>query len=84
MYFPFWIILVIFSLTVSLAAFLWGLKSGQFADQDRARFLPLGDISPQALVKEKSKWTMEVYALLFIGLLVLSSLAASLFLSWLR
>jgi cbb3-type cytochrome oxidase maturation protein len=60
MYFPFWIILVVFSLTASLAAFLWGLKSGQFADQDRARFLPLGDISPQTLIKEPSQWTMEV------------------------
>jgi cbb3-type cytochrome oxidase maturation protein len=82
MYFPFWLILVVFSLTVSLAAFLWGLKSGQFSDQDRARFLPLGDIRPQALVKEPSKWALEMYVLFFVGLVVLAGMAASLFLSW--
>jgi cbb3-type cytochrome oxidase maturation protein len=84
MYLPFWLILVVFSLTASLAAFLWGLKSGQFSDQDRARYLPLGDIRTQTLIKEPSKWTIEVYVLLFIGLLVLAGMAASLFLSYPR
>jgi cbb3-type cytochrome oxidase maturation protein len=84
MYFPFWLVLVVFSLTASLAAFFWGLKSGQFSDQKRARYLPLGDIRPQAVIKEPSKWTIEVYVLLFIGLLVLSGMAASLFLSYPR
>jgi cbb3-type cytochrome oxidase maturation protein len=40
MYFPTWIILVVISLWISLAAFIWGVLSGQFADQDRARYLP--------------------------------------------
>jgi cbb3-type cytochrome oxidase maturation protein len=84
MYFPFWLVLVVFSLTASLAAFFWGLKSGQFSDQERARYLPLVDIRPQALIKEPSKWAIEVYVLLFIGLLVLSGMAASLFLSYPR
>ena len=40
MYFPTWMILVMISLWISLVAFIWGIVSGQFSDQDRARYLP--------------------------------------------
>ena len=36
-----WLLLVILSLTASIAAFIWALRSGQFSDQERARFLAL-------------------------------------------
>ncbi len=70
MYFSAWMILIAFSLWVSLAAFLWGLQSGQFSDQDRARYLPLRDVLPQPLVKDPARLTLEVYVLMFIGLLM--------------
>jgi len=84
MYFSGWIILVAFSLLISLTAFLWGFQSGQFSDQERARFLPLRDALPQPSGRDPAKLTVEVYVLLFIGLMVLSGLAASLFLSFNR
>jgi cbb3-type cytochrome oxidase maturation protein len=41
-YYSGWLIIVVISLSVSLAAFIWGLRTGQFSDQERARYLPLG------------------------------------------
>jgi len=81
MYFPLWIILVAFSLLASLAAFFWGLQSGQFSDQERARFLPLRDALPAPAPKNPAKLTVEVYILMAIGLMVLSGFATALFLS---
>ncbi len=37
-----WLFLVVISVSVSLAAFIWGLRTGQFSNQERARYLPLG------------------------------------------
>jgi cbb3-type cytochrome oxidase maturation protein len=42
-YFP-WLILIVISLSTALGAFIWALGSGQFSDQERARFLPLRDL----------------------------------------
>lgn len=84
MYFPVWMILVAVSLGLSLAAFFWALQSGQFADQERARFLPLADRLPRPPVPNPSKWPVEVYVLMGIGLMVLAGLALSLFLNFHR
>jgi cbb3-type cytochrome oxidase maturation protein len=81
MYFPAWMILIAFSLWASLAAFLWGLQSGQFSDQDRARYLPLRDVLPQPAVKDPGRLTLEVYVLMVIGILMVLGLAGSLLLA---
>lgn len=81
MYLPLWIILVAFSLLASLAAFFWGLHSGQFSDQERARFLPLRDTGPAPVIKDPARLTIEVYVLMAIGLMGLSGFAAALFLT---
>jgi cbb3-type cytochrome oxidase maturation protein len=81
MYLPLWIILVAFSLWFTLMAFFWGLQSGQFSDQERARFLPLRDTLPPPAVKDPSRLTVEVYVLMSIGLMVLFGLASALFFS---
>jgi len=41
MYFPYFVAYIIIGLAISLTAFIWALRSGQFGDQDRARYLPL-------------------------------------------
>jgi cbb3-type cytochrome oxidase maturation protein len=41
-YYAGWLFLVVISLSVSLVAFIWALRAGQFSDQERARYLPLG------------------------------------------
>ena len=84
MYLLGWIILVSLSFWVSLAAFLWGLQSGQFSDQERARYLPLRDQFPRPAVKDPARWTIEVYVLLSIGVVVLGGMAVSVFLSFFR
>ncbi len=81
MYFSAWVILIAFSLWASLVAFLWGLRSGQFSDQDRARYLPLRDILPQPMIKNPARLTLEVYVLMFIGLLMFVGLAGTFYLA---
>jgi cbb3-type cytochrome oxidase maturation protein len=41
MYTPYFITYLVVGLALGLGAFAWALKSGQFKDQKRARFLPL-------------------------------------------
>lgn len=41
-----WSLLVLLSLWASAHAFYWGLKSGQFADPERARYLALPEDLP--------------------------------------
>jgi cbb3-type cytochrome oxidase maturation protein len=81
MYLPLWIILVAFSLWFTLMAFFWGLQSGQFSDQERARFLPLRDAGPTPAVKDPAKLPVEVYVMMAVGLMVFLGLGASLFFS---
>ncbi len=75
MYYLPWVFLVVASLWVSLAAFFWGLKSGQFSDQTRARFLPLRDEAMSPGLKNPSQPSPEVYLLfgiLGLGCLILA------------
>jgi len=41
-----WFSLMIAGLVASVALLFWGHKSGQFANQERARYLPLRDEEP--------------------------------------
>jgi cbb3-type cytochrome oxidase maturation protein len=66
MYYVPWTILVIISLWVSVVGFIWALKSGQFSDQNRARYLPLRGEHSFSQVKNPAKFSVEVYALLAI------------------
>jgi cbb3-type cytochrome oxidase maturation protein len=43
-YYLSWLILIVISVSTALGAFIWALRSGQFSDQERARFLPLRDL----------------------------------------
>jgi cbb3-type cytochrome oxidase maturation protein len=81
-FFSAWILLVALSLWISLAAFFWGLQSGQFSDQERARYLPLRDMTRESEIKIPAGRPVEVYFFVFLGLLVFLGLAASVFLSF--
>jgi cbb3-type cytochrome oxidase maturation protein len=67
MYFYGWIILVSISLWVSLLAFVWALRTGQFADQGRARYLPLASEYLPTPPSDGNKRTIESYALLAVA-----------------
>ena len=41
MYYPYYIAYMVAGFTISLVVFFWALNSGQFKDQQRARFIPL-------------------------------------------
>jgi cbb3-type cytochrome oxidase maturation protein len=79
-----WMILVILSLWVSVVAFVWALRSGQFAEQGRARYLPLAGELPPPSAKNPGRFTVEIYALLFIGVLGLLVIITPIILSFYR
>ena len=67
-----WVLLIVASVWVSLAGFLWAFKSGQFSDQDRARYLPLRGEVFSSPVKDPAKISREVYVLVaLVGAVVL-------------
>ena len=41
MYYPYFIAYMASGFVISIVVFLWALNSGQFNDQERARFIPL-------------------------------------------
>jgi cbb3-type cytochrome oxidase maturation protein len=79
--YPCWISLVTISLSISVVAFVWALRDGQFSDQGRARYLPLRDEFPRQPVKQPSKLTLEAYVLLSIVVLGSLGIVGSLVLS---
>ena len=84
MYYAEWIILVSISLWVSLLAFVWAVKSGQFTDQGRARFLPLADGYSAAPSPDARKRALEGYALLVIAALGTIAFLSAIYLSLCR
>ena len=54
MYYPYFVAYIVVGVAISLLVFFWALKSGQFSDQQRARFLPLED-EPEPPAEKASK-----------------------------
>jgi cbb3-type cytochrome oxidase maturation protein len=64
-----WVSLVLISLWVSFVAFMWGLRSGQFRDQERARYLPLvGELADAPKVNTPSRAPVTIYVLAAIAI----------------
>ncbi len=74
MYYPYFIVYMVVGFGVSLLALFWAVSSGQFRDQERARYLPLegGESPPPLKISRFNRY--EAYAL---GAVVLLGLAAS-------
>ena len=79
-----WILLIAAGLGISLGVFFWALRSGQFSDQERARYLPLGDPLRLPPVENPSKLSGEVYALLFAVALGLGAMVGAVVLTLLK
>jgi cbb3-type cytochrome oxidase maturation protein len=77
----YWVLLVAISLAISLAAFMWGLRSGQFADPERARWLAITERSLAPPVADPGRITREVYALWLFAAMVLVILGTALVLA---
>jgi len=66
MYYPYFILYITVGFIVALAVFFWALTSGQFREQQRARFLPLEN-EPVFREKRVSRFNRyEAYVLLFL------------------
>ncbi len=79
-YYSGWLFLVVISLIVSLAGFIWALRAGQFSDQERARYLPLGKdlLSQPIIVAGRAKRRVHTTVLCLITTMALVAFAAAL------
>jgi cbb3-type cytochrome oxidase maturation protein len=76
MYYPYFIAYMAAGFIISLVVFFWALNSGQFKDQQRARFLPLqNDLQTQA-AKVPRFARIQTFALLTLVCLCLASAMA--------
>jgi cbb3-type cytochrome oxidase maturation protein len=78
MYYGGWFSLVTISLLASIGAFVWALRSGQFSDQERARFLALdSDLlarpAPAAPGRRYSAQRAALGAVLVTGIVALAA-----------
>lgn len=82
LFYIWWLGLTAAALWVSIAAFMWALQAGQFAEQDRARYLPLRneDLTPPGKDARSSGLSPEVYALMIVVGLGMISIAMTLLL----
>jgi nitrogen fixation-related uncharacterized protein len=80
-FYVWWIGITAAALWVSIAAFVWAAQSGQFSDQQRARYLPLRNenLTPPAQHENPSRLSIEVYALMVVLFFGLLSIAMILF-----
>ncbi len=84
MYFPYFITYMAVGFAISLLAFFWALKNGQFKEQKRARFLPLEDEQEPPVKRVSKIKPYEIYTLIFLALAGLAASAAALVFSLLR
>ena len=75
MYFPYFITYITIGLIIGMVVFLWALKTGQFKDQQRARFLPLEE-EPAPAAKGSRISRCEIYALFCLACAGLAASAA--------
>jgi cbb3-type cytochrome oxidase maturation protein len=81
MYYPYFIAYMVVGFGISLLVFFWALGSGQFRDQERARFLALEQGEASRTLKISKTGRYEVYALCLLVTLGLLATGAVLFFS---
>jgi cbb3-type cytochrome oxidase maturation protein len=76
MFYLSWILLTGTGILASIAVFLWALRSGQFADQGRARYLPLCEPDSPSPASKSPKLSGAAYVfLLILGVGVIAMLS---------
>jgi len=74
MVYPFFTVYIVVGFVISLVVISWAIRSGQFRDQQRARFLPLEN-EPERIALPPSRTSVyEIYAL---GLIAAAGLLTS-------
>ena len=80
-----WIVLTATGILTSLWVFSWALRTGQFSDQGRARYLPLTGETFEDRGVNSSRLPIEVYVLLGvfgIGMVAMASTIVFSFFRW--
>ena len=83
MYFPYYIAYMSAGFLISILVFLWALNSGQFKDQQRARFIPLEselNTEPAKASRFARIHTIALFAL--VGICLSCSVAVITFSLW--
>lgn len=77
MYFPYFLAYMVLGFVIALPALLWALRSGQFRNQDRARFLALerNDVAGGAPMAVSRRCRIEAFGLILLVTLGLASTA---------
>jgi len=76
MYYPYFVAYIVVGFVISLAAFYWAVRSGQFSHQQRARFLPLVGVPPMPAART-TRWNrFEIYALFSLAVAGVLCIAA--------
>ncbi|CAB1063665.1 hypothetical protein D1BOALGB6SA_8449 [Olavius sp. associated proteobacterium Delta 1] len=76
MYFPYYIAYMSAGFVISIVVFIWALNSGQFKDQQRARFIPLESDLKTEPVKASRFARIETIALFaLVGICLSCSIA---------
>ena len=66
MYYPFFLAYILTGLLIGVTVFVWAMKTGQFSDQQRARFLAMEETTPQTAPSAKAG--RDLYCVLYLGL----------------
>jgi cbb3-type cytochrome oxidase maturation protein len=66
MYYPFFIAYILTGLIIGVTVFVWALKTGQFSDQQRARFLAMEETTPKTAPSAKAG--RDLYCVVYLGL----------------
>ena len=76
MYYPYFIAYIAIGLTISLVVFYWAFRTGQFGDQQRARYLPLKDDEDAPPVEATRFNRIEIYGLFALATAGIGATAA--------
>ncbi len=76
MYFPYFISYITVGFAISLVVLIWAIKTGQFKNQQRARFLPLTEELNVSAPKTSRFNRLETYALFLLAIAGLGASAA--------
>jgi len=74
MFVPLWLFFLGTGTIMAVVTLVWAMRTNQFEDQDRARFLPLAALSPEELCatpRPRRAARLGIYAVLLCGGLAL-------------
>jgi nitrogen fixation-related uncharacterized protein len=71
MFIPLWLVYLFSGTLMAVLTLLWAVRGRQFEDQDRARYIPLGNLSPAELAtpvrRAPLRARLAILAILAVG-----------------